>query len=198
MAAYTRTRSHTRPTAVRSLVIYYVHVKVFCKPPYRVLFHFFFFSRRRRLNVCHYLSWFHSCLWVTRKWAYGWGLQMERLQGLHRLVQEDEGNHRPKTHTDLRTKMQTPVTYASLPTPGCISACITVAMPAVSLTGRGKLLSQPLFLGRCVIHSLSSNSPLSEHTMQRLTTRGVNVQDGPAPTAAVKRSPRFRSVEYRR
>lgn len=37
----------------------------------------------------------------------GLGLQMERLQGLQWLVQEDEGNHHPKTHTDLRTHENT-------------------------------------------------------------------------------------------
>lgn len=32
---------------------------------------------------------------------------MECLQGLQWLVQEDEGNHHPKTHTDLRTHENT-------------------------------------------------------------------------------------------
>lgn len=109
--------------------------------------------------VCVYLNWFnaacesHACGLMGEE--YRWrACKVYRVQ--FRKIREPLPQN---THTHAN-----PVSYASLPTPGCISACNAVAIPDVSLTGRRKLLFQPLFLGRCVICSLSS-----KHTMRHLS-----------------------------
>ena len=98
--------------------------------------------------------------------------------GPQRLVQEDEETTTPKrthTHTHTTTQHNPPVSHASLPTPGCISACSTVTTPDASSTGRRKLLSQPLVLGRCVLALLLETHNAACHRLV-----AFNIQDAPA------------------
>lgn len=138
----------------------------FVKPPY-----FSFLVLNAQMCLCMHLSWF-----VAAYESHASGLTLRTADGaLAGPTEASSGRWGPppqntRTHTDTLThkKTQPPVSYASLPTPGCISGCNTVAMPDVSSTGRTKL-----FLGRCAIHSVSSNSLFSKHTMWHLNAFSI-------------------------